>query len=109
MVQHTHEGKVCVCVCVCVCVRVYSEQIEMSLLLSPKTEISTSDGPICGHLGSRLLFLNTGFSLTPQEEILVILTPAYENEAQVLHSDFGGPTLPFKLYFPRLLFRHPAP
>lgn len=72
-------------------------------------EILASDGFICGHLGSCLLFLNTGFPLTPQGETLVILTPAYENEAQVLHSDFGGPTLPFKLYFPLLLFRHPAP
>lgn len=85
--------------CVCVCVRVYSEQIEMSLL-SLKMEISASEGLICGHVGSRLLFLNTGFALTPQGETLVILTPAYENEVQVLHSDFGGPTLPFKLYFP---------
>ena len=74
-----------------------------------KMEISASDGLICGHVGSRLLFLNTGFALTPQGETLVILTPTYENEVQVLHSDFGGPTLPFKLYFPRLLFRHSAP
>ena len=46
------------------------------------------DGLICGYLGLCLPFLNTGFSLTHQGETLAVLHPIYENEAQILQSDF---------------------